>query len=370
MHGCRWTALILLCCGFLYSCASLPLDLNVPYTPLENRSVVIGEYRDYRGVIHCHSSFSHDSDGQLTDIVAAAQDTHLDFVVMTDHITPSALTHGLKGWQGQTLFVLGAEISKANGSILGVGVQRFVQRREKTAQEVIDALQAQGALSVIAYPERFRDWHISGYDGVEIYNLKSDLLEEYRISLVLSALFLPPRVAFSAAIDRPKKTLALWDRLSQTRRVVGVAGTNAHNNVRFLGRNFDTYHQLFQLFTNHILAPCLTEEALLSALKAGHVYVAFDLFGYVPHFVFSAESNGQQVIMGDTIALSPTLSGTVKLPREADIRILKDGRLWKRKKAQAFHFPIAQVGVYRVEVYKQGKPWILSNPIYVVAQVS
>jgi len=148
---------------------------------------------------------------------------------------------------------------------------------------------------------------------------------------------------------------------------VGIAGTNAHNNVRILGRTFGTYHQLFQLLTNHLLARNLTEEDLLLALKAGHAYVAFDLFGYVPFFLFSAGDDRQQAMMGETISFSPSLRGEVRLPERAEVHVLKDGAVWRREEALFFRFPITEAGVYRVEVYKGGKPWIFSNPIYVVA---
>jgi hypothetical protein len=191
--------------------------------------------------------------------------------------------------------------------------------------------------------------------------------DEYKLSLLFSFLFLPPRSAFASVIDRPREKLALWDHLSQSRHLVGVAGTNAHNNVRILGRTFGTYQQLFQLLTNHLLARNLTEEDLLAALKAGHAYVAFDLFGAVPFFLFSARDDRRQAMMGETISLSPSLRGEVRPPERAEIQVLKDGAVWRREEALVLRFPIAEAGVYRVEVYKRGKPWIFSNPIYVVA---
>jgi predicted metal-dependent phosphoesterase TrpH len=111
---------------------------------VEEQPPIFGAYKDYRGVIHCHSFLSHDSPGQIADIVAAAQTNGLDFVMMTDHITPEAITNGVTGMQGPTLFILGAEISQAKGSILGIGLKRFVDRKQKTAQKIIEALQAAG----------------------------------------------------------------------------------------------------------------------------------------------------------------------------------------------------------------------------------
>src|SRR5262249_32695847 len=202
----RWTGLILLGSGLLlFGCASLPLPPTIPHVPLKDRHPVLGQYKDYRGVIHCHSSLSHDSPGRIEDIIAAAQATSLDFVVMTDHLTPEALAHGLRGWQGETLFVLGTEISKAKGSLLGIGIKRFVESTWKSAQEVLEALKAQDALAFIAYPERFNEWSVSGFDGIEIYNIKSDIQDEPKLPLLLSLLFFPPRLAATWLIDRPEE---------------------------------------------------------------------------------------------------------------------------------------------------------------------
>ena len=39
---------------------------------------------DYRGIIHCHSTYS-DGTGDMEEIGKAANDAGLDFVMMTDH---------------------------------------------------------------------------------------------------------------------------------------------------------------------------------------------------------------------------------------------------------------------------------------------
>ncbi len=353
--------------GLLFlGCASLSLRLDIPPPPAGVRPTVLGPYRDFRGVIHCHSFLSHDSPGKFKDIIAAAGLAGLDFVVMTDHMTPASVAQGLRGWQGRTLFILGAELSKAGGSLLGVGVRRFVDKGGKRAGEVIRELKAQGALVLIAYPETFHDWSISGYEGLEVYNLKSDLLDEYKLWVLFSFLFLPPRLAFAQVLDRPAAKLAVWDRLSQSHPLVGVAGTNAHNNVRVLGRTFGSYEQLFQLLSNHVLARELTEEEILAALREGRAYMAFDFWGYVPFFVFFVTNGSRRALMGESIPWSPKLWGEVLLPQRAEIHLLKGGRGWrKEEEATSLRFPIKEAGVYRVEVYKGGKTWIISNPIYV-----
>jgi hypothetical protein len=361
----RTGCLLLFCATAALACASLPMDLRHPHLAVSERPLVAGGYRDFRGVIHVHSHFSHDSEGRVEDIVAAANDVGLDFVMMTDHLTRDSITSGPTGRRGNTLFVPGGEMHRGGGSILGIGMTRYVERKRRQPQQIIEDVVDQGALALIGYPEGFRDWHASGYVGVEIYNLKSDVLDEWKIPGVLSFLLLPPRYAFGRVIDRPDAQLARWDAMTRQRPLVGVVGSDAHANIRVLGRTFGTYHQVFQLFSNHLLARSLSEEDLLDALVSGRVYSTFDVFGFVSHFDFTARDARRTAIMGDTVPLSPDLRGEVRVPEPSEVRILRDGEVEWVEQAQVLRFPIDADGVYRVEVYRRGRLWILSNPIYV-----
>ena len=49
---------------------------------------------DYRGVIHCHSTYSFDGKGDMEEIGKAANDAGLDFVMMTDHDTMEPVQKG------------------------------------------------------------------------------------------------------------------------------------------------------------------------------------------------------------------------------------------------------------------------------------
>ncbi|UCE85882.1 MAG: PHP domain-containing protein [Deltaproteobacteria bacterium] len=368
MTGCEGARRILLVCATsALACASLPMDLRHPTVAPRERPLVAGRYTDYRGAIHVHSHFSHDSEGRIEDIVAAANATGLDFVIMTDHITRDSVANGPAGVHGDTLFIPGGEMHRGGGSILGIGMTRYVERKRRQPQQIIDDVVDQGALALIGYPEGFHEWQVTGYVGIEIYNLKSDVLDEWKLPGVLSFLLLPPRQAFGRIVDRPAEPLARWDRMLRERPLVGVVGSDAHANIRILGRTFGSYHQVFQLFTNHLLARSRSQEDLLEALASGRAYSSFDVFGYVSHFAFTARDGERVALMGESIALGPELRGEVRIPERAEVHLLRDGELEWVREGEVLRFPIARPGVHRVEVYKRGRLWILSNPIYVSA---
>ena len=66
----RFVPILLL---LLAGCSQPPMQ--IPIKPL----------RDYRGIIHCHSKYSHDSQGTYEEILAAAKAAKVDFICMTDH---------------------------------------------------------------------------------------------------------------------------------------------------------------------------------------------------------------------------------------------------------------------------------------------
>ena len=77
-------------------------------------------YKEYKGVMHVHTSLGGHSTGSFAELIAAANANGLDFVAMTEHFDErfdtSALT--LNGVYGQTLFVNGQEVLK-NGEHTG-----------------------------------------------------------------------------------------------------------------------------------------------------------------------------------------------------------------------------------------------------------
>jgi hypothetical protein len=247
--------------------------IHEPITPL----------RDYRGIIHCHSRFSHDSQGTYEEILAAAKAAKVDFVCMTDH--PPSGDKGLplrEGWTGihdGVLFIQGAEYSD---QILGLGLKEPISGKDR--RETIKAIHAQGGVAIACHPEEIDDWDAyAEADGMEIYNVHATLKRKSKDKLFLvevaKKLKEDPEHSFQLLQDLDPAIVKKFDEQATLRRgaFTGIAGNDAHQNVKPFGLQLDPYARAFKFVSTHVLASELTQEAVLQALKKQRAYVAFDI---------------------------------------------------------------------------------------------
>jgi hypothetical protein len=139
----------------------------------------------------------------------------------------------------------------------------------------------------------------------------------------------------------------------------------------------DPYERSCQIVRTHVLVERgqeLSEETLLSALAAGHAYVAFDILCDASGFRFTATNGAEQKLMGDEIARSGAgVRLRVTTPVKSRIEIIRNGQVVNEAQNVASHeWTAGEAGVYRVVCYLpqlsaplDAKPWIISNPIYV-----
>jgi hypothetical protein len=323
---------------------------------------------DYVGVFHVHSRHSHDSKGNLEEIVRAAQKAGAHFVVVTDHNTLQGLREGMDGLQGPTLVVVGDELSTRVGHLSVLGPREELDRDLDPAM-LLQRVREESGLSFVAHGEAprtpWKDWTLSPLSGMEVYNLAGDIYEDGRLGVLLKLLFFPPRVFFKSILDNPRRYLARWDELLRSGKVVGLGAADAHQKVRIFGRALDGYGPPFKVVQTHVWAKDLSRESVLGAIEKGHVYVGFDLVSPVSNFVFLAESGDVTAIMGDEVTLAPETRLRVFLPKPGVIHLLKDGRLLQASEGRYLEASAPEPGVYRVEVYQGQRLWVLSNPIYV-----
>jgi len=118
------------------------------------------QYKEYKGIIHAHTSLGGHSTGGFDELIAAANANDLDFVLMTEHYSDqydtSALT--LNGVYGKTLFVGGNEIDTADGDrfLMIPGSADAANLRNMSTTAVIDKLHKENRLALITYPEKFK----------------------------------------------------------------------------------------------------------------------------------------------------------------------------------------------------------------------
>ncbi len=339
-------------------------------------------YHDYPGAVHVHSDLSRDSRGSIDEIAEAARKVGTAFVIMTDHHNPRIYSQGFEGWMDGVLILRGSEIIRGCyartadtcNSLLVLGLEDYFDPDGLSMHEVVDEVRRRGGLAFAAHPKGFTAWDSPGVAGLEIYDILDDAIEErwrfprYFFDVLYSFRTYPEQV-FLSILDRPDKNLERWDTLNAQRRWVALAGNDAHQNIRILGRLIDPYELSFNFVRTHILAQNLTETEVLAALARGHAYVAFDILSDATGFGFWAEGDKILGLQGDEVLFRPDLRLVIQTPVVGLIELVRNGTVIRRATALRLIAPLEEPGVYRVQVALKidgrWRPWIFSNPIYV-----
>jgi hypothetical protein len=324
-------------------------------------------------VLHVHTTYSHDAHGTLEDAVRAANAQRLDYLILTEHNTLQPLRDGHQGWHGAVLVLVGMEISTRDGHYLALNVTEEIDRNRLATQQIIDEVNRQGGLGFIAHPyfekARWRNYQVTGFTGIEGYNVAHDSLDENKTRLAVWTLTMPAEPFYFSLLDRPYDPLAKWDELiRQHGRVVGIGATDAHE-FHLAGIKFAPYEFMFQMARTHLLIPSsdtLTPEAIYAALRAGHAYFSTEMAAQAKGFLFTAQrGNRVAAIMGDEITFEPNLRLLATVPTAAHLTLFQDGQEIATTTGTRGEWPVTQAGVFRVEASRHGKPWIFSNPIYI-----
>jgi hypothetical protein len=189
--------------------------------------------------------------------------------------------------------------------------------------------------------------------------------------------FFPHFIGHSPILE----TLQRWDDLlANGQRVVAIGGSDAHALNMHMGpihRIIFPYEFHFRTVNTHLFIPQpLTgdvptdKKMIYEALAAGRCFVGYDLPASTRGFIFKAKGIETSAIMGDEIPAKGGVTLQAHLPKPAEMRLLKDGKvigIWKNSYACAYS--ATESGVYRVEVWKsylgRKRGWIFSNPIYI-----
>ena len=324
-------------------------------------------FTEYKGVVHVHSFLGGHSAGTFAEIISAAQTNQLNFVIMTEHtekdFDTAAMT--LQGIHGGVLFINGNEVSTANGDRL---------------------LALPGDVSIVAYPEEFKNWDSARINGVEVYNVFTNARRVNPVLAFFDVLWSQRSyrdLIFALYWQRPDEGLKKWDEALARARLTGIGGNDAHANIgvslkdssgkTLLGIQLDPYATSFRLVRLHVLieqGKALDATSVMEAVRAGHCFIGFDFLGDASGFVFEAENAGERKIQGDEISLKPETRLRVQSPVPGRIVIFKDGVVWIDETGiTSKEVVVTDRGVYRTEIYLPqlglAAPWIISNPVYV-----
>src|SRR5271157_1272983 len=131
-------------------------------------------WTEYRGILHTHSKFSHDSEVPLEEILRVLKATGLDFICLSDHPIQGRADFDLQ-WRGLhdgKLFIPGFEMKEG---IMPFGVATGIVLSNQTDSAALARqIAANGGLLFYAHPEEPRNWDRPELVGMEIYNIHSD----------------------------------------------------------------------------------------------------------------------------------------------------------------------------------------------------
>lgn len=329
---------------------------------LPRQEVPAVPFQDLRGSIHIHSAAGSHSLGTYPQIIKAARDVGYRYVFITDH--PKEYTLFNKVEDPEIITLYGWEEERAD-------VAR--QLRSENSEVAVFSSYETGPVP-------------ADLTGIEIFNL-ADNGRKANGPLGWGT-WLSHNLAYKSLfffhiweIDRDK--IAIWDQATLSRKLSAVAGNNAHQNLgvvllttsgkRLFSLMVDPYEESFKFVTNHVVLGLEVEpnaDSVLSALASGASYIAFEQISDPTGFSFHALSGGRPYPMGSDVPAGSTL--VFQSPIPATFRLIHSGELSEELEGNRFELTANEPGPYRVEVYPlnapsliEGKPWIISNPIWI-----
>ncbi len=350
--------------NYLLGIYLLVLALILPGREAFSSAEEVSPYKTYRGVAHVHSNFSHDSNATLPLILEKTQELDFDFVMITDHNNMAAVAayQKLKA-PARPLFIFGDEVSTGGGHMIAWGIREHPPK-DKSPQELIDLVRAQGGFVFLAHPfsvkEPWEDLNLEGWDGFELYDFGHELMADSNvIDFAFRSISEDSKTLLESAQKVSPKSLTFWDDVTQKRNVAMIAGADAH-----LERYQKYFVMALQSVSLYVLARELEEKEILEAVRTGRSFMAFDTERRASEFSFWAEAGAERFEMGETLDKLSSVIFHVRLPVPASVRLVRNGKMIKEETTQDFTFESNEPGVYRVEVFLDEKPWIYSNPIY------
>jgi hypothetical protein len=259
----------------------------------------------YRGDLHMHTEHSDGScpsrSGKRTPCplfktleAAAARD--LDFVAVSDHNTPAHFQDlaELQGYYDDLLLIPGREITTFQGhaNVFGVTAPLDFQLgspRAPTMGRILDEVEAAHGLISLNHPALPSGEACMGCG----WTAKTDFAR------------IPAIEAINGQNSSgPLSGVAFWEaRLNAGLRITAVGGSDNHDAALTGGRGVGTP-------TTVVRAEALSQDAILAAIRAGHVFV--DAQGTRDRVLeVTARVPGRAASMGDTLAV----------PQGADLRL-------------------------------------------------
>jgi hypothetical protein len=371
---------------------------------------------DYKGILHAHTYWSHDSRGTIKEILPAAKKANLDFLFFSDH--PHAkLDTFPRSYSGVYDGII-IEPGSEKGGLIVCPMDTVVLDWSVNQDDLIKNVVDNGGLAMYLHTEDPHNWGNPDYQGMEIYNIHTDILDgEDLFSLIVNFAVNGKKYrhwAFREIYDDQTEILARWDSLNTVRRIVGFGAPDAHNNQNVRARYLDngdvewvgpdantiktgkpgilekillgdsdeagwafrfetdSYYGSFNFVNTHVFTDTLSNVAIKNNLVQGNAFVSFESLANATGFQYFAvdEKNNLSAIMGDSCLVKNAKSVKVVSPFPVKIEIFKNGPLMEFiENVYSHKFETKGPGNYRIvaslKFDKKWTPWVFTNPIYI-----
>ena len=350
------------------------------------------------GVVHIHTNRSDGLSGP-DEIAAAAARVGLKFIVFTDH-GDATLRQDPPTYRSGVLCLDGVEISTTGGHYIALDMPAAPYPLGGEARDVVEDVHRLGGFGIVAHPDspklelRWREW-VAPFDAIEMVNPDTGWRVwaqqpgwRAKMKLVEALVDYPFRSAETVAglLHEAQDLPVRWAALTQRRRVVTLAGADAHAKLSGEGRfalPFPGYESSFRVLSVRVKperplsgAPGYAAgdaSLVMRAIRAGHVYAAIDGVATPPSLELSASNASGTVSAGDELAAAGPVTLHVRTNAPPSFTTL----VWNGAKMvsgdhheQDFSVTLpATPAVYWVGVRSTGLTpeltWARSNPIYV-----
>ncbi|MBN2713342.1 MAG: PHP domain-containing protein [Planctomycetes bacterium] len=351
-------------------------------------SAKAGELKVYRCAVHVHTTMD-DGEMPMEHVIKTAEKTGVDVLVCTGHNhLMGADPTGWQGMHGKVFVVMGTELTTREGDhILSFGLTDRVASRLLTTPDMLKLLDRLGTTKVIAHPQGrpkhymtrlkhvYKHWGEKIYDGVEIWSYMHDWIEELSITKLPSMCREPDNF-----ITGPNpEVIARWDDVARERVVAGVGSLDTHgkqlpfrlgNFFEWARRGILPYDQNFAAFSSYTMAPPLSGStyhdaaAIVKSIKQARLWVCHDSLHSGREFRYHAMLDGAKIPTGEEVKYRKGVQLNAESPVDCEMRVYSRGKCVCEAEGRSLGYSPEGPGEYRLCAYLGGRPWILTNHIY------
>ncbi len=370
-----------------------------------------------KGVLHAHTYWSHDSRGTLPEILDGAKQAGIRFMFNADHKRHQLDTFP-RGYHGVYDGIIIESGTEHSSGLMVTPMDTMVIDWGYPESAIMKDIADRGGLVTYVHSEDDHDWENPSYHAMEIYNIHTDVIDEGGLlPALLNSVVNGKKYrdwTFREFYDEQTAILSHWDDLNSRRKVVGIAGVDAHNNqsfraryhedgkVEWVGPNADTlvvrepnwmdrlllgepdqygwafkwemdpYYNSYNFANTHVFCDSFSIENIKEHIKMGHAYISFESLAPGAGFQYFALDQKENVlaIMGDSIQSREVKKLMAVSPFPAVFQLFKDGNMIEESASgYDYKYNLKSSGNYRVvarvELDGEWIPWVYTNPIYI-----